>query len=380
MEWNDRKKTGKMMMLIEKWKQRGAGSRKKAVLILAGCLILAGASFTVYSKYYKTRYEKGMAIASGFYFSSNYMYEEEGLNDIEDIEELTRRSGGKLVHEDLVNRLMVAVSNKPWAAGNSYTFDVEVRNHINQLLYNDQELNVAYMVEFVLLDEPDGADYSVGKTVNGADVGNDIPLNDGNTIKKAGFQGTLEGGRLTWENYVLRVRLGSGQTADSYKPARVLMMAYPVEPAFLEDTKKIAGIIKAEYNITEMEITDQKFTIEDELKEDSWQEQVKKESALVYQLKTTGNYFVQETDNMMQKIRIKWNPNIFSLNKNDRYLNHAEGTRLVEYDGDAGVMVIETAPYSSIKFVFFKKEDFDAEIQSMMLDEFKNTIQAEKVE
>ena len=84
-----------------------------------------------------------MAIASGFYFSSNYMYEEEGLNDIEDIEELTKRNGGKLVHEDLLNRLMVAVSNKPWAAGNNYTFDVEVRNHINQLLYNDKDLNVA---------------------------------------------------------------------------------------------------------------------------------------------------------------------------------------------------------------------------------------------
>lgn len=347
---------------------------------MVGCLVLAGASLTVYSKYYKTRYEKGMAIASGFYFSSNYMYEEEGLNDIEDIEELTKRNGGKLVHEDLLNRLMVAVSNKPWAAGNNYTFDVEVRNHINQLLYNDKDLNVAYVIEFILLDEPGGADYSVGKTINGVDTGNYIPLNSGNTIKKASFRGTLEGGLLTWENYVLRVSLGSGQTADSYQPARVLLMAYPVEPVFLEDTKKIAGIIRAEYNITEMEITDQKFTIEDELKEDSWQERVKKESALVYQLKTTGNYFAQETDNMLQKIRIKWNPNMFSLDKNDRYLNHAEGTRLVEYDEAGGTMVIETAPYSSIKFVFFKKEDFDTEIQNMTLDEFKNTIQAEKVE
>ena len=91
---------------------------------MVGCLVLAGASLTVYSKYYKTRYEKGMAIASGFYFSSNYMYEDEGLNDIEDIEELTKRNGGKLVHEDLLNRLMVAVSNKPWAAGNNYTFEI----------------------------------------------------------------------------------------------------------------------------------------------------------------------------------------------------------------------------------------------------------------
>lgn len=347
---------------------------------MAGCLILAGVSLTVYSKYYKTGYEKGMAIASGFYFGSNYMYEEEGLNDIADIEELAKKKDGKLVHEELVNRLMVAVSNKPWEAGNSYSFDVEVRNHTNQLLYNDKDMSVAYTVEFILLDKPNGANYSIGKMENGGIVNKYTPLNNGNTIKKVSFQGMLEGGKLTWENYVLRVSLGNGQGADSYEPARVLMMAYPVEPVFLEDTKKIAGIIKAEYNITEMEITDQKFTIDDELKEDSWKEQVKKESALVYQLKTTGNYFMQGSDSMLQKIRIKWNPDMFSLNKNDKYLNQAEGTRLVEYKEDEGIMVIETVPYSSIKFVFFKNEGFDTEIQNMTLSEFKNTIQAEKVE
>lgn len=360
------------MMLGERWKKWRTGSRKKAVYLLAGCLLLAGTVLTVYSKYYKTGYEKGMAIASGFYFSSNYMYEEEGLNDIADIAELAG-------NEELVNRLMVAVSNKPWA-GNSYSFDVEVRNHTNQLLYNDEDLNVAYTVEFILLDAPKGANYSIGKMENGGAVTGYMPLNSGNTIKKVSFQGMLEGGRLTWENYVLRVSLGNGQNPDTYEPARVLMMAYPMEPVFLEDTKKIAGIIKAEYNITEMEITDQKFTIEDDLKADSWQEQVKKESALVYQLKTTGNYYVQGTDNMLQKIRIKWDPGMYALNKNDRYLNHAEGTRLVEYDEANGLMVIETAPYSSIKFVFFKKEDFDTAIGSMTLDQFKNSVQAEKVQ
>lgn len=360
-------------MLGEIWKKWETVRGKKAVYFLAGCLLLAGTVLTVYSKYYKTGYEKGIAIASGFYFSSNYMYEEEGLNDIADIAELAGNG-------ELVNRLMAAVSNKPWADGNSYSFDVEVRNHTNQLLYNDEDLNVAYTVEFILLDDPKGADYSIGKMENGGAVTDYIPLNSGNTKKEVSFQGMLEGGRLTWENYVLRVSLGSGQNPDTYEPARVLMMAYPVEPAFLEDTKKIAGIIKAEYNITEMEITDQKFTIEDELKEDSWQEQVKKESALVYQLKTTGNYYVQGADSMLQKIRIQWDPDMYALNQNDRYLNHAEGTRLVDYDSENGSMVIETAPYSSIKFVFFKKEDFNTKIGSMTLNQFKNSVQAEKVE
>lgn len=364
----------------KRWKNGKIGNLRKAVLLLAGCLIFAGISLTVYSKYYKTSYEKGMAIASGFYFSSNYMYEEDELTDIADIEELARRADGKLAHEELVNRLMVAVSNKAWTGGVSYMFDVELRNFINQLLYNDLDLNIEYTVEFILLDDPDGANYSVGKTENGVIVGNEFPLNDGSTIRSASFQGRLEGGKLSWENYFLRVQLGSGQSADSYTPARVLMMAYPTEPTFLADTKKIAGIVKAEYLLEEWEIMDQKFTIDDELKENNWTERAKAESAFVYQLKTTGNYVVKESDNMLQRVQIKWNPDILVLNKNDKYLNGAEGTRLVEYKEDEGIMIIETVPYSSIKFVFYKKEDFDTKLQGMTLDDFKNIVHADKVE
>ncbi len=362
-------------MVNEKW--------KKAVAVLIGCVVLAAISITVYSKYYKTSYEKGMAIASGFYFSSNYMYEEDGLSGIEDIESLKKET-------ELVSRLMVAVSNEPWTSS-SFQFDVEVRNHTNQLLYNDKDLDVAYTVEFILLDPPAGADYSIGKAVNGVVADNRfVPLNSASgDLTKATFQGTLEGGKLSWESYVLRVDLNNSQ-GQEYIPSRVLMMAYPVEPSYLENTKKIAGIIKAEYNLAEMEITDQKFTIENELEEaDDWKARAKEESAFVYQLKTTGNYYVDGNDNMLQKIRIEWDPDMFALNENDRYLNHAEGTRLVEYDEEKGIMVIETAPYSSIKFIFFKRyrddgqhiEGFDDKIDRMQsLDELKGTVKAVKVD
>ncbi len=352
-------------------------------MALIGCAALAAISITVYSKYYKTSYEKGIAIASGFYFSSNYMYEEEGLNGIEDIEELKKE-------RELVNRLMIAVSNEPWTSS-SFQFDVEVRNHTNQLLYNDKDLDVAYTVEFILLDPPEGADYSIGKAVNGSVEENRyVALNSANgDLPKASFQGTLEGGELSWESYVLRVTLDDSQGKE-YVPSRVLMMAYPTEPTYLENTKKIAGIIKAEYNLAEMEITDQKFTIENELEEaEDWKRRAKEESAFVYQLKTTGNYYVNGNDNMLQKIRVEWDPDMFSLNENDRYLNHEEGTRLVEYDAEKGVMVIETAPYSSIKFIFFKKyrddihhiEGFDSKIDKMKsLDELKRTVKAVKAD
>ncbi|MCI9199647.1 MAG: hypothetical protein HFI03_04320 [Lachnospiraceae bacterium] len=364
--------------MMEENKRKGwkIGKRRKAALILAGCLIFAGMSFTVYSKYYKTRYEKGMAIASGFYFSSNYMYEEEGLEEIEDIAELTRISGGKLVHEELVNRLMVAVNKQLWG-DDSCLFDVEVRNYTNLLLYNDTDLNVGYTVEFALLDVPTGAVYDIRKGSEGSYTRLE---NDGKgNVVKAGFEETLEGGKLSWDDYELKVSIDNSQGMD-YQPSRVLMMAYPTSPDYLKDTKKIAGIIMADYNQRKMEITDQKLTVEDEADWDEadWKERLKKESAFVYQLKTTGNYYAQGNNNMKQKIRIIWDAELFELNKNDKY--REENDANIEYKDGKGIMTIETMPYSSIKFVFFKKDNFDEKIEQSPMswkDFSKNAFDAE---
>lgn len=362
------KKTGKRKK-SKQWKN------KKSYLIigLLACVFLAGASITVYSKYYKTGYNQGMAIASGFYFSSNYMYEEEAINSFT-IEELAKSQDGKLVHEDLINKLISAVSKEAWNS-NSYTFKIEIRNYANSLLFNDEVLNVSYQVEFALLDANAGAEYGVRKK----DTGAYTPItNDGNgNLTTASFQGELKGGKLSEDEYELQVTLNGG--AASYTPARILIMAYPEGNAFLQNPRKIAGIVKAEYNQAEMEIIDQKFTIDkdNELTESTWRERVKKESAFTYQLKTTGGFYVEGDDNMLQKIKITWDPDVLALNENDKYKNES-GT---QYDPDSGEMIIKTAPYSSIKFVFFKKEGFKTWVDNTMksLEDFRELVSVEKV-
>lgn len=363
------KKTGKRKK-SKQWK-----SKKSYLIIgLLACVFLAGASITVYSKYYKTGYNQGMAIASGFYFSSNYMYEEEAINNYT-IKELAKSQDGKLVHEDLINKLISAVSKEAWNTNGSsisYTFNnIEVRNYANSLLFNDEELNVSYQVEFALLDANAGAEYKVRKKGTGTYTS---ITNDGNgNLTTASFHGVLKGGELSEDVYELQVT--RPQTGE-YTPARILIMAYPEGDAFSQNPRKIAGIVKAEYNQAEMEIIDQKFTIEDELEDSTWRERVKKESAFIYQLKTTGGFYVEGDDNMLQKIKIKWNPAVLALNENDKYKNES-GT---QYDASLGEMIIETAPYSSIKFVFFKKEGFGAwvDVQSSM-DKFKGLVSVEKV-
>lgn len=357
-------------------KKTEKGNRK--VYLIAGlmaCLLLVGVSITVYSKYYRTGYNQGMAIASGFYFSSSYMYEEEGLDNIKNIEELAKRKNGTLVHEELVNRLISSVSNETWN-GNSYTFHIDVRNYANQLLYNDKDLSISYKVEFVLLDADTTSNgtYEVRKGNSGSYT--KITNNGNGSIRKASFQGTLAGGQPLEDDYELRVTLTKG-TAD-YVPARVLIMAYPEGIAFVQNPLKIAGIVRADYNQAEMQIIDQKFTIEDELESSSdWKKRVKEESAFVYQLKTTGGYYVEGNDNMMQTIKIKWDPDMFVLNQNDRYIKAKD----TQYDPKTGEMIIKTVPYSSIKFVFFKKEGFDGKVDAMgSLNTFKTAVTVTKVE
>lgn len=363
------KKTGKRKK-SKQWK-----SKKSYLIIgLLACVFLAGASITVYSKYYKTGYNQGMAIASGFYFSSNYMYEEEAINNYT-IKELAKSQDGKLVHEELINKLISAVSKEAWNTNGSsisYTFNnIEVRNYANSLLFNDEELNVSYQVEFALLDANAGAEYKVRKKGTGTYTS---ITNDGNgNLTTASFQGKLKGGELSEDVYELQVT--RPQTGE-YTPARILIMAYPEGDAFSQNPRKIAGIVKAEYNQAEMEIIDQKFTIEDELEDSTWQERVKKESAFIYQLKTTGGFYVEGDDNMLQKIKIKWNPDVLALNENDKYKNES-GT---QYDAGLGEMIIETAPYSSIKFVFFKKEGFGDWVDGQSsMDKFKGLVSVEKV-
>ena len=132
--------------LKDKMKKMNKKSRIMAA-VLAG-LVLAGLTGTVYSKYYKTGYNKGMAIASGFYFSSDYMAA------LEDTKGLAVDSVMEEIVKNHLDTIVSSANGTPWMGTNVYDFHIKIRNFDNQLLYNDKDLNVEYRVEFLLLDEP----------------------------------------------------------------------------------------------------------------------------------------------------------------------------------------------------------------------------------
>lgn len=368
---SENKERKKIRELIKVNKKTGI-----AVTVLA-CLLLVGVSITVYSKYYKTGYNPGMAIASGFYFNSNYMASVDEL-DVTTEEDLYK------IPNNVLESIIVSANPTRWTGEAAYPFYVEVRNYDNQLLYNDRDLDVEYVVCFMLLDEPVGADYYVKRHETSEEGLIQLQWKEDNKNKKGeivSFSGTLPGGQLNRDIYDVEVHLTS---AEDYVPARVLMVAYPVGPDFLQGTKSIAGILTTNYQEKEFDIEKANFKIcetEDfmnagetanpEFGSLAWRDVVLKESGFVYQVYTSGT-FSGSGSATRKRIKVMWRADMFKINNFDTYYqevkNDSKKYHTEEIEDESGnkhkwqVMEIDVLPYSSLKFVFFRTEDFKDKI------------------
>lgn len=338
-----------------RYKIKKLNRKSRLFIAFAAVLILAGASISVYAKYYKTGYNKGMAIASGFYFSSNYMAVQEDIKGLT-MEEIA--SGYR-------NVIISSVDN--WQGTDTHFVPVEVRNYDTQLLYNDWDLDVEYQVNFMLLDEPVGANYSVkyGSTTKA------LTFSGGKGVV-ASFTGMLPGGRLADGSLpVDRYELSVSKTGSAaYVPSDILMVAYPTGPDYLVGTRCIAGILKFDYVEKPFKIEDSGFVIRKTWDSVNWKQDVAKESGFVYEVITSGNFTGSETTATRKKIQVKWDASMFKINANDKYYLSVKDDISAYYQITEGVdtyqvMEIEVLPYASIKFVFFRNDGFETKINAM---------------
>lgn len=385
------KKRGKEEQSEQKQNMGRGGRWLRIAAVSFVCVILAGVSFTVYSKYYKTGHNKGVSVASGFYFASDFMTElekeDQVVKQVADLKTMT-------------DRLHVTASGSQWSTLNngstSSTVHVHINNFSNQLLYNDMGLNVEYTVEFLLMDEPLNVTCQIKKAV-GEGAGNYQPLGTLSAVTYTG--GKLMGGTHSTETYDIEVTITD---LSNYTPVKILALAYPTEPSYVKENRKIAGIITADYVESELRITDQGFTIETELEKaegDSWKTMLLAESGLEYQIRTTGSYTGDGEAGMKKKLVLTWNSNMYLLDDMDKYKRELkekykdDPVVLAEYlnEGDAdghGWMKVDILPYSSIKFRFYevpdsgnadKKVGFENAVVNDLsdLDAFKATVHAE---
>lgn len=333
----------------------------RIAIAAAACLLVAGVSFTVYSKYYKTGYNPGMAIASGFYFSSNHMSSVTEIMD-KSMDEIAR---------DYRDNILVSTNRGSWKGTEAFNFDIEVRNYDNQLLYNDKDLNVDYEVSFMLIDYPVGAIYSVSR--NG--VSQTLEWENGKGVAIT-YKGRLEGGKPNYDSYTVGVAMRNPNSPEIYEPASVLVVARPTGPSFLTRTKWIAGILKVNYEEKEFRIEDSGFAIsKNQAWETAWKNEVEKEAGYIYQVYTTGNNTGTGT---RKRIYVRWKKDLFTINAFDTYYKQVEGDSSRYYEkGEWQVMEIDVLPYASLKFVFYRNSTgfTNAFKKITNKEEFEETVQ-----
>ena len=321
-------------------------------------------SMEIMGKYYATKNNKGVAVASGLYFNSDKLNKKTGVaTGIDDI----------TVEE--INNLAIFTNSSSWSNG-AVELPLKIQNYDSNILFNDSGLDVSYRIQFKLLDTPQGASYSI---VDKDSIAHS--LSQKNEVYES--SGTLLGGSMVADTYWIKINL-TGQVAD-YQPSRILVLAYPTAPDYLvnedEQQYRLLGIFEGHTNEMELEIDSAGFLVEKEFGNNdvNWKRVVEYTAAYIYNFKTKGDVVQDSSTVSKREVQINWRSDYLGLDKYSEYYDSDKISTKKENNITWKMMNIEVLPYTSINLTFYKKEAFinalgdGGDINSA--DDFRNLVQ-----
>ena len=330
-------------------------------------------SIEIIAKYYATKNNKGVAVASGLYFNSDKLTKKNGeAGEISDIDETDIAS------------LAVTTNTASWVSS-SVEIPIKIQNYDSNILYNDSGLDISYRIQFRLLDVPVGAVYAIVDT-------NEAVHNL--TDKDSVFEttGTLLGGSLKADTYKVRITLGD-DGRDAYQSSRVLVLAYPTAPDYLVNETnqqyRLLGIIQGYPNEMKLEISSAGFLIAKEFTEANWMAKVKDSVTYIYNIKTKGDMVQDSSSVAKREIIVKWRSEYLSIDRyNEYYLNAIKSTGNFYTEIDSSNILwsclkIEVLPYTNLNIAFYRTENFNKNLNENgainSKEEFINLVKTELV-
>ena len=358
-------------MVIRVKRIRIRKKRNKFILTVLSVFVvlLIWQSIDIVAKYYAAKNNKGVAVASGLYFNSDKLNKKQGSTE----------NGINSIKNDEIEGLAITTNTASWSSG-SVELPLKIQNYDSNILFNDSGLDITYQIEFKLLDEPVGATYSV--------IDKDGTVMSALVQKGATFSsnGTLKGGTLNADIYKIRITLEDANI-ETYKPARILVLAYPKAPDYLvnesEQQYRLLGVFEGHLNEMELEIDTAAFLIEKEFNGDNWKKIVEDSAAYIYNIKTKGD-IVQDTSTAAKReIEVKWRSEYLSIDQYSEYLVGMQiKSKKDENENSWSYINIEVLPYASINLTFYKNEKFikalETEDDSNKIDSveaFQNLVQ-----
>lgn len=170
------------------------------MFLLPLCALLS-CGWYVYAKYMAQSVQKGVALASSIYFTSNHAAPSDSSDDM---------SGA-----------LVSVAESSDGDGKNYNFHVEIRNYENILLYNSSNAKIPYTVSFQLAATPAAGDsYKVTASVKKeADGRIETVTGETQTLSAndwVTFENELPGGEALSDDYQIQVTSSAGNPVPIY--------------------------------------------------------------------------------------------------------------------------------------------------------------------
>ncbi len=297
------------------------------ILLFVGALILGlTGGVYVYAKYYSVSAREGIAIATGVYFTANYAAE----------------------GEDYVESLVDIVYK-----GGDSSFDFEIRNYENNLLFNTSDVDIPYTIEFWLESEIiDGAIYSVSD----GDGGN-YTLLTGEENKVTIADQSINGGMAQAKAYTI----GIDAPGDSgHVPIPIYVRVRTLEGSLV--SRVLTGkVILSTTGRAESYIESQGFVIPEEPEGKTEFERLNSLSALTYEILTVGA--VSNSGDSTEEIKLSWDSTVLSIDLFDAaYMSWLEEDSNRKAPTDEGngwySITIQAMPYSAENIVFFRGKDY----------------------
>jgi len=266
----------------------------------------------IFSKYYSVKSQKGVTMAAGYYFTSNYLAESDG-------------------------NVMPEYVKDGWDGKTEVNLALQIRNFENYLLYNDSNLSISYKITFYLESNPINATYYIQ-----SGTGNYVPLS---TSEYTFYSETINGGAALENVYNIKIVPTDGSTAT---PVPVCVKAETIAPSYI--SKKLTG------KVLLLLATSQGF-----IQEKGFYKPAISATALLYKIMTaTEVKSLTDITNVTYKLNLKWDTTKLDINQNSQTyidLKNNSSTYYIDSNG-FGHLIIDTMPFSSIQIEFFKKSDF----------------------
>lgn len=318
--------------------------RIAAVLLSLLLALIIGGGY-VLAKYYAQSYKSGVAIASDVYFTSNYA--------IEDYTE-----------EDFFESVVSTIYQ-----GSDFSFEFEVRNYENNLLFNESTVEIPYSLSFWLEEAPTGATYTVT-------YGGETKTITANKPADATFSmHSIAGGKAIANKYTIFVDVEEGQ---AHTPIPVYVEV-KTEAGSIVNTELRGRMVFNSQQRAESYIESQKFVVSDEnASEEAQFAEIMKMSGFTYEIKTVGSIAAGD---VTEKLKLSWDPAILEIDLFDgAYLawKNETGNSAPLVDAASGwyYISIDAMPYASQTISFFRGSGFSAEVYSM--ETLHSFIEAEK--